>query len=38
MRKLLTVAFAVAGILAYRKWRETEEEKAVWSRETDRVD
>ncbi|WP_242607634.1 DLW-39 family protein [Zhihengliuella halotolerans] len=38
MRKLVVLAVAVAGIFAYRKWRETEEEKAVWSRETDRVD
>ncbi|MBG6084708.1 DLW-39 family protein [Zhihengliuella flava] len=38
MRKLLAVAAAVLSIVAYKKWRETEQEKAVWQQATDRVD
>lgn len=38
MRKLLILAAAAAGILTYRKWKETEAEKSVWSGSTDNID
>lgn len=38
MRKLLVLAAAIAGIATYRKWKETEAEKSVWSESTDTID
>lgn len=38
MRKLIAVAAAILSLVAYKKWRESEQEKAVWSQATDRVD
>jgi hypothetical protein len=38
MKKLLAVATAIAGVLAYKRWQDSEAEKSVWSQSTDKVD
>ncbi len=38
MKKLLAVATAIAGVLAYKKWQESEAEKSAWSDSTDTVE
>jgi len=38
VKKLLIVAAAIAGVLLYRKVRESEARKTVWSQATDTVD
>jgi hypothetical protein len=38
MKTLLVVAAAVAGVVIYKKWQESETEKSAWSEATDKVD
>ncbi|WP_211358956.1 DLW-39 family protein [Nesterenkonia populi] len=38
MKRLLIVAAAAAGALAYREWRRNEESRAVWADVTDSVE
>lgn len=38
MKKLLVLATACASLLAYKRWRESEAKKSVWSQSTDTVD
>jgi hypothetical protein len=38
VKKLLALAAAIAGVAVYRKWQESEAEKSVWKKETDKVD
>jgi len=38
MKMLLAVAAAVAGVVVYKKWQESEAEKSAWSEATDKVD
>jgi hypothetical protein len=38
VKRLLVLAAAVAGALAYKKWQESEAEKSAWSKATDKVD
>ncbi|MBM7781401.1 DLW-39 family protein [Arthrobacter tumbae] len=38
MKKLLVAAAAVAGVLAYKRWQESEKDKEVWSSATDPVE
>ncbi|MBG6191461.1 hypothetical protein IWX64_002423 [Arthrobacter sp. CAN_A212] len=38
MKKLLVVAAALVSAFAYKRWQESEREKAVWSKATDTVD
>ncbi|WP_216699010.1 DLW-39 family protein [Arthrobacter sp. Br18] len=37
MKKLLFAAVAAAGVFAYKRWQDSENEKAVWSEATDEV-
>ncbi|MBB2994945.1 DLW-39 family protein [Paeniglutamicibacter cryotolerans] len=37
MRKLLLVVATVAGVAGYLKWKESEADKATWSKATDKV-
>ncbi|MDQ6753657.1 MAG: DLW-39 family protein [Actinomycetota bacterium] len=37
MKKLLIVAAAVAGVLMYKKWQESNVQKNTWSNATDSV-
>nr|WP_228720947.1 DLW-39 family protein [Arthrobacter sp. 260] len=34
----MVVAAALASAFAYKRWQESEREKAVWSKATDTVD
>ncbi|MFD1845526.1 DLW-39 family protein [Arthrobacter flavus] len=38
MKKLLVVAAAVASVFAYKRWQESERDRAVWRKATDTVD
>ncbi|MHA7140149.1 MULTISPECIES: DLW-39 family protein [unclassified Arthrobacter] len=38
MKKLLVIAAAVASAFAYKRWQESERDRAVWSKATDTVD
>ncbi|WP_333483141.1 DLW-39 family protein [Arthrobacter sp. CAN_A1] len=38
MKKLLVLAAAFGSVLAYKRWQESERDKAVWSKATDTVD
>jgi hypothetical protein len=38
VKKFLVVAAAVASVVIYRKWQESEAEKSAWSEATDKVD
>ncbi|HEV7166589.1 MAG TPA: DLW-39 family protein [Micrococcaceae bacterium] len=37
MKKLLVAAAAVAGVLMYKKWQDSNIQKRTWSRATDSV-
>ncbi|WP_220094025.1 DLW-39 family protein [Arthrobacter sp. AQ5-05] len=37
MRKFLVLVAVAAGIIGYRKYKESSAEKATWSRGTDKV-
>lgn len=37
MRRLLLTGAAVAGFLAYREWKKSEETRQVWDQATDTV-
>ncbi|WP_300344059.1 DLW-39 family protein [Nesterenkonia sp.] len=37
MKRLLLTAAAVAGFLAYREWKRSEETRQVWDQATDSV-
>lgn len=37
MKRLVLTAAPVAGIIVYRRWKETEEVRDVWSQTTDSV-
>ncbi|MBE1514958.1 DLW-39 family protein [Nesterenkonia halotolerans] len=37
MKRIVLMAFSVAGILGYRQWRRAEDARKVWSRATDSV-
>ncbi|WP_240470799.1 DLW-39 family protein [Haematomicrobium sanguinis] len=37
MKKLLLVAAVVAGVMGYKKWKESEADKSVWDNATDKV-
>jgi hypothetical protein len=38
VKKLLVAAAAVAGVLAFKRWQDSEKEKEVWSEATDPVE
>jgi len=38
VKKLLVLAAAVASVVIYKKWQESEAEKSAWSKATDEVD
>jgi hypothetical protein len=38
VKKLLIAAAAAAGAFAYKRWQDSEKEKAVWSKATDEVE
>lgn len=37
MRKFLVLAAVAAGIIGYRKYKESTADKAIWSQGTDKV-
>ena len=37
MKKLLVAAAAVAGLLAYKRWQDSNIQKRTWSKATDSV-
>ncbi|WP_231554433.1 DLW-39 family protein [Arthrobacter sp. L77] len=37
MKKLLVAAAAAASVLVYKRWKDSEKSKSVWSSETDDV-
>jgi hypothetical protein len=37
VKRLLIAAAAAAGVFAYKRWQDSEKEKAVWSKATDEV-
>ncbi|MBG6215728.1 hypothetical protein IWX75_000165 [Arthrobacter sp. CAN_A6] len=38
MKKLMFAAVTAAGVLLYKRWQDSENEKAVWSEATDKVE